>query len=323
MVKSKTRNRIAITRRYRTDINSTTIGMIQFVFSIVKRFQIVFCRAWAVHSRVPVIGTSQRHHHQIGLVFCLMFLNIFIIFSFVSKFLEAIFTGFIFKVVGKYDPYSAGPPIADFCSVLSRNPLFSFFIANLPESVVNYKAVKLNCILVSLIVNINNGGIITRNGFLRNRLCGKSFIRLGNCFSLLAGLSVQTFAFMIRKFIIVCIFPPVHNRILGISDFPAGINSSRYCNSRKISLLGQCRIFEPAGESVTASGRSSRSSRFICGEKLRCDVAAAIGFVSDPKTFLNIRIQENAACLLVIRQRSNFVFQFLIRIPACYTVRAV
>ena len=154
--------------------------MIQLVFSIVERFQIVFCRAWAVHSRVPVIGTSQRHHHQIGLVFCLMFLNIFIIFSFVSKFLEAIFTGSIFKVVGKYDPYSAGPPIADFCSVLSRDLLFRYFRTNLPESIVDYIIVKLNCILVSLIVDINNGRIITRNGFLLDLLCGKSFIGLGS-----------------------------------------------------------------------------------------------------------------------------------------------
>ena len=112
-----------------------------------------------------------------------MLLDICVMFSFVSKFPKSGVTVFIFKVVGKYDPYSAGPLITDFCSVLSLDPLFSYFIANLPEAVVDYIAVKLNCILVSLIVNINNGGIITRNGFLLDRPCGKSFIGLGSCSS--------------------------------------------------------------------------------------------------------------------------------------------
>ena len=163
--------------------------------------------------------------------------------------------------------------------------LVFFFATNIVVTISH----KLHSVNISLIINIYNRGTVTGNGFLRNRLCGKSLIAFSFCVCLCAGRAFfgLRIVFHQRIAIIIRIFLPMDNGVFRFGiGFPVCGNGSRFGNL--CNQVAVCAI--PTDERVTAAGGFDRVQVKCFHQEPRCHVVAALGIKCDPETGFNYRV---------------------------------
>ena len=167
-----------------------------------------------------------------------------------------------------------------------------FFATNIVVTISH----KLHFVNISLIINIYNRGTVTGNGFLRNRLCGKSLIAFSFCVCLCAGRAFfgLRIVFHQRIAIIIRIFLPMDNGVFRFGiGFPVCGNGSRFGNL--CNQVAVCAI--PTVKRVAAAGGGDRAQVKCFHPELRCHVVAAVGIKCDPETVFNYRVNVcNAGC---------------------------
>ena len=158
-----------------------------------------------------------------------------------------------------------------------------FFTTNIAVTISH----KLYAVNISLIINVYNRGTVTGNGFLRNRLCGKTVIffrrsfRFRTCFALLG------FSFLQRIAVVICIFLPMDNGVFRFGiGFPACGDGSRFGN--RCNRVAFCII--PTCKGVTAAGGGDRAQVKWFHPELRRHIVAAVGIERDPETGFNYRV---------------------------------
>ena len=158
-----------------------------------------------------------------------------------------------------------------------------FFTTNIAVTISH----KLHFVNISLIINIYNRGAVTGNGFLLNRLCGKSLIAFSRYICLRTGCTGFSYGLFQRIVVIICIFKPMDN---GVFRFGIGFpvcGDGCFCGNRCYFLT----IDIPTVERVTAAGGCDRAQvkrRFH--SELRRHVVAAFGIKCDPETGFNYRV---------------------------------
>ena len=162
--------------------------------------------------------------------------------------------------------------------------LVFFFATNIVVTISH----KLHFVNISLIINIYNRGTVTGNGFLRNRLCGKSLIAFSFCVCLCAGRTGLRIVFHQRIAIIIRIFLPMDNGVFRFGiGFPVcgdGSRSGNLCNRVAFCVI-------PTVERVTAAGGCDRAQvKRLSHLEPRCHVVAAGGIKCDPETGFNYRV---------------------------------
>ena len=167
------------------------------------------------------------------------------------------------------------------------------------------KANKLHFVNISLIINIYNRGTITDDGFLLNRLCGKSLIFFSLSVCLCAGRTVfcLRIIFHQRIAIIICVFKPMNNGILRV------VAGRPMCSDRSTCGNGLNFFFTdiPTVKRIAAAGRHLRKfqlyTRFA---EYGLNMAAAVCIELDPEAAFDNRINLCDDFVFCKRNRSGF-----------------
>ena len=167
------------------------------------------------------------------------------------------------------------------------------------------KANKLHFVNISLIINIYNRGTITDDGFLLNRLCGKSLIFFSLSVCLCAGRTVfcLRIIFHQRIAIIIRIFLPMDNGILRVvAGRPMCSNRSTYGNGLNFFFTDI-----PTVKRIAAAGRHLRKRQcFARFAEYGLNIAAAVCIELDPEAAFDNRINLCDDFVFCKRNRSGF-----------------
>ena len=165
-----------------------------------------------------------------------------------------------------------------------------FFATNIVIAIAH----KLHRVNFSLIINVYDCGTVTGNGFLLNRLCGKSLIAFSRYICLRTGCTGFSYGLFQRIVVIICIFKPMDNGVFRFGiGFPVCGDGSRFGN--RCDRVAVCVM--PTREGVTAAGRGDCAQIQRFHSELRRHVVAAVGIKRDPETGFNYRVNAcNAGC---------------------------
>ena len=176
------------------------------------------------------------------------------------------------------------PLIADVRAIFRRNSKACILVPTIIIAI----GIEFYVINISLIINVYDCGTVTGNGFLFNRLCGKTVIffrrsfRFRTCFALLG------FSFLQRIAVVICIFLPMDNGVFRFGiGFPVCGNGSRFgnlCNRVAVCVIPTVKRVAVAGggDRVQVKRRSHL--------ELRRYVVAALGIKRDPEAGFNYRV---------------------------------
>ena len=176
------------------------------------------------------------------------------------------------------------PLIADVRAIFRRNSKACILVPTIIMAI----GIEFYVINISLIINVYDCGTVTGNGFLFNRLCGKTVIffrrsfRFRTCFALLG------FSFLQRIAVVICIFLPMDNGVFRFGiGFPVCGNGSRFgnlCNRVAVCVIPTVKRVAVAGggDRVQVKRRSHL--------ELRRHVVAAGSIERDPETGFNYRV---------------------------------
>ena len=158
-----------------------------------------------------------------------------------------------------------------------------FFATNIVIAIAH----KLHRVNISLIINVYNCGAVTGNGFLLNRLCGKSLIAFSRYICLRTGCTGFSYGLFQRIVVIICIFKPMDNGVFRFGiGFPVCGDGCRFGN--RCNRVAVCAI--PTDERVTAAVGCDRAQVKWFHPELRRHVVAAVGIERDPETGFNYRV---------------------------------
>ena len=164
---------------------------------------------------------------------------------------------------------------------------------------------KLHFVNFSLIINVYDCGAVTGNGFLLNRLCGKSLIAFSFCVCLCAGRTV----FCLRIFfhqriaIIICVFKPMDNGVFRV------VAGRPMCSNRSTCGNGLNFFFTdiPTVKRIAAAGRRLRKRQcFARFAEYGLNIAAAVSIELDPEAVFDNRINLCDDFVFCKRNRSGF-----------------
>ena len=164
---------------------------------------------------------------------------------------------------------------------------------------------KLHFVNFSLIINVYDCGAVTGNGFLLNRLCGKSLIAFSFCVCLCAGRTV----FCLRIFfhqriaIIICVFKPMDNGVFRV------VAGRPMCSNRSTCGNGLNFFFTdiPTVKRIAAAGRRLRKRQcFARFAEYGLNIAAAVSIELDPEAAFDNRINHCDDFVFCKRNRSGF-----------------
>ena len=166
-----------------------------------------------------------------------------------------------------------------------------FFTTNIAVTISH----KLHFVNISLIINIYNRGAVTGNGFLLNRLCGKSLIAFSRYICLRTGCTGFSYGLFQRIVVIICIFKPMDNGVFRFGiGFPVCGDGSRFGN--RCNRVAFCVIPTVKRVAVAGGGDCAQVKRRSHLE-LRRHVVAAFSIERDPETGFNYRVNAcNAGC---------------------------
>ena len=166
------------------------------------------------------------------------------------------------------------------------------------------KANKLHFVNISLIINIYNRGAVTGNGFLLNRLCGKSLIAFSRYICLRTGCTGFSYGLFQRIVVIIRIFLPMDNGVFRFGiGFPVCGDGSRFGN--RCNLVAACVI--PTVKRVAAAGRHLRKRQcFARFAEYGLNIAAAVSIELDPEAVFDNRINLCDDFVFCKRNRSGF-----------------
>ena len=177
-----------------------------------------------------------------------------------------------------------------------------FFATNIVIAIAH----KLHRVNISLIINVYNRGTITDDGFLLNRLCGKSLIFFSLSVCLCAGRTVfcLRIIFHQRIAIIIRIFLPMDDGILRVvAGRPMCGNGSRFGN--RCDRVAVCVI--PTVKRIAAAGRHLRKRQcFARFAEYGLNIAAAVSIELDPEASFDNRINHCDDFVFCKRNRSGF-----------------
>ena len=166
-----------------------------------------------------------------------------------------------------------------------------FFATNIAVTISH----KLYAVNISLIINVYDCGAVTGNGFLLNRLCGKSLIAFSRYICLRTGCTGFSYGLFQRIVVIICIFKPMDNGVFRFGiGFPVCGDGSRFGN--RCNRVAFCVI--PTVKRVAVAGGGDRAQvKRRSHLELRRHVVAAFGIERDPETGFNYRVNAcNAGC---------------------------
>ena len=162
---------------------------------------------------------------------------------------------------------------------------------------------KLHFVNISLIINIYNRGAVTGNGFLLNRLCGKSLIAFSRYICLRTGCTGFSYGLFQRIVVIICVFKPMNNGILRV------VAGRPMCSNRSTCGNGLNFFFTdiPTDKRVAAAGRRLRKRQcFARFAEYGLNIAAAVSIELDPEAAFDNRINHCDDFVFCKRNRSGF-----------------
>ena len=162
---------------------------------------------------------------------------------------------------------------------------------------------KLHFVNISLIINIYNRGAVTGNGFLLNRLCGKSLIAFSRYICLRTGCTGFSYGLFQRIVVIICVFKPMNNGILRV------VAGRPTCSNRSTCGNGLNFFFTdiPTDKRVAAAGRRLRKRQcFARFAEYGLNIAAAVSIELDPEAAFDNRINHCDDFVFCKRNRSGF-----------------
>ena len=165
------------------------------------------------------------------------------------------------------------------------------------------KANKLHFVNISLIINIYNRGAVTGNGFLLNRLCGKSLIAFSRYICLRTGCTGFSYGLFQRIVVIICVFKPMNNGILRV------VAGRPMCSNRSTCGNGLNFFFTdiPTVKRIAAAGRHLRKRQcFARFAEYGLNIAAAVSIELDPEAVFDNRINLCDDFVFCKRNRSGF-----------------
>ena len=165
------------------------------------------------------------------------------------------------------------------------------------------KANKLHFVNISLIINIYNRGAVTGNGFLLNRLCGKSLIAFSRYICLRTGCTGFSYGLFQRIVVIIRIFLPMDNGILRV------VAGRPMCSNRSTCGNGLNFFFTdiPTVKRIAAAGRHLRKRQcFARFAEYGLNIAAAVSIELDPEAVFDNRINLCDDFVFCKRNRSGF-----------------
>ena len=233
----------------------TCICVIQNVVA-VQILQIVISRAGTLAILLVEAGTAQGHHVDVGLE------N---------------------SAVGGDLPGTTGPLGADIGTVLGGDAQACVFFIFPTEETGRIVFVELHFVHIALVVDIHNGGAVTGNSCLGDRLCGEAGVALGSGVGLVADGVVLDFALYIGVVAVVCVLLEVDHGIAGAAGRPLGVERGVSIDGGKVSFVLQLRLGKPTGEGVAgALGRCGSSGSLALGIESRRHIRALVGLKGDP-----------------------------------------
>ena len=190
-----------------------------------------------------------------------------------------------------------------------------------PTSTLTCKPVKLDCILLTVIVDIDNGAAVAFDDLLLQLLIlffteveTFSGIVVSTCSCLLTGDAAHLIRLSQRILIIISVLFPVEYLVLDRLPLPPG--SQRHALGQQLTKGELLIPIVPAQEGVARAGGSGRLCRDgIRGHKDRGDVAAAVGLKGDPVAGFYLGVERNIFAADVNRIPSRLC-AVLIIIPA-------
>ena len=165
------------------------------------------------------------------------------------------------------------------------------------------KANKLHFVNISLIINIYNRGAVTGNGFLLNRLCGKSLIAFSRYICLRTGCTGFSYGLFQRIVVIICVFKPMNNGILRVVAGRPMCSNRSTCGNRCYFLI----VDIPTVKRIAAAGRHLRKRQcFARFAEYGLNIAAAVSIELDPEAAFDNRINLCDDFVFCKRNRSGF-----------------
>ena len=165
------------------------------------------------------------------------------------------------------------------------------------------KANKLHFVNFSLIINVYNRGAVTGNGFLLNRLCGKSLIAFSRYICLRTGCTGFSYGLFQRIVVIICVFEPMNNGILRV------VAGRPMCSDRSTRGNGLNFFFTdiPTVKRIAAAGRHLRKRQcFARFAEYGLNIAAAVCIELDPEAVFDNRVNLCDDFVFCKRNRSGF-----------------
>ena len=265
--------------------------MIQHIVA-VKIFQIVLSGT-IVLARLIETGAAQRHNIYIGLV----------------------------NTAARTDlPLSARPLVADIRTVLSADSIVGYFApTGIPAA--SCAPVEFHFVHIARVIYVDNGSAVALDGFLRNRLNGKTIIGLSSGARLRAGRTIQRLVFHIRVAVVIGILLPVDDGVprTGI-DVPVRLERDVL---RQWAAEFELRsVVFPVAERVAGLRHHIGSCRgCVCAVELGRDICTAVGIEVEPVARFDLGVHGDI--LFVQRDGVDRGLVAAFQIPAGDRVRCV
>ena len=190
-----------------------------------------------------------------------------------------------------------GPLSADVSTVLGSDREVTIYdiaaslVRMQPAIITTRTLIEVNIAHIPLVVHIDDGASVTRDGLLLNLLGSKSLVRLGSGCCQVTGGAGLGFGFLKGELIIVHILLPVNHCVLGIGvALPVGgegnvIPQGAAEGERGIPVV-------PALEGIAHPGGSGGFHGIGVGcHEFRGDVGAAVGIIGDPVALRHLGVE--------------------------------